>query len=192
MNYMGDSIWWNERFKNRKKSIMSHEKCLEEDTCYFHSKGSLLDIACGDGRNAIYLAKLGYDVYAVDFSEEAIKRLNYFAQIEKLSIKTALTDLTKESICSIGKCFDTIIINHYRLKPEMYGDLLKCLNEEGILWINGFRDIPEDNKDIGKSDILQEEDFSLLNSCRLVDKKIYELNNRKFARYIWKNGTDKK
>lgn len=190
MNYMGDSVWWNERFKNRKRSIMSHEKCLEEDICYFHPRGRILDIACGDGRNAIYLAQLGYDVFAVDFSEEALKRLNYFAGEEKLSIKTALIDLSKESINRIGECFDTIIINHYRLKPEMYGDLLKCLKTEGILWINGFRDIPGDNKDIGKSDLLCQEDFLSLESCRLVDKKIYELNNRKFARYIWKNEPD--
>ena len=31
MNYMGDSHWWNERFKLRSLNIMNHEKCLEED-----------------------------------------------------------------------------------------------------------------------------------------------------------------
>ena len=35
-----------------------------------------LDIACGDGRNTIYLSKLGYDVKAIDFSSEALNRLN--------------------------------------------------------------------------------------------------------------------
>ena len=30
--YMGDSAWWDNRFKNRKKEIMSPEKRLEQDS----------------------------------------------------------------------------------------------------------------------------------------------------------------
>jgi 2-polyprenyl-3-methyl-5-hydroxy-6-metoxy-1,4-benzoquinol methylase len=56
MNYMGDSAWWRERFKGRKLEIMGHERCLEEDMSYFPLKGKILDVACGDGRNSIYLA----------------------------------------------------------------------------------------------------------------------------------------
>ena len=37
--------------------------------------GRALDLACGDGRNALYLAKLGWQVTAVDASEAAIRRM---------------------------------------------------------------------------------------------------------------------
>lgn len=96
MKYMGDSEWWNERFKDRGLKIMIHEKRLEEDIIYFPKKGKILDIACGDGRNAIYLARLGYEVLAVDFCEEALERLNYFIKKELLEIETKLVDLSKD------------------------------------------------------------------------------------------------
>ena len=35
-------------------------------------RGRILDIGCGSGRNGIYLAKLGLEVYGIDFSEQAL------------------------------------------------------------------------------------------------------------------------
>lgn len=82
MNYMGNAGWWNDRFKSRELNIMTHERRLEEDILLFQSKKTILDIASGDGRNAVYLAKLGFKVHAIDFSTEAINRLQYFAAEE--------------------------------------------------------------------------------------------------------------
>ena len=56
---------------------MKHEKTLEEDLHFFQGRKTILDIASGDGRNAIYLAKLGFEVDALDFSIEALNRLDY-------------------------------------------------------------------------------------------------------------------
>lgn len=74
MKYMGDKDWWNKRFRNRELNIMKHEKLLEEDIKYFPLEGNVLDVASGDGRNAIYLASLGYEVTAIDFSEQALDK----------------------------------------------------------------------------------------------------------------------
>lgn len=41
---------------------MKHEKTLEEDLQFFQGRKTILDIASGDGRNAIYLAKLGFEI----------------------------------------------------------------------------------------------------------------------------------
>ncbi len=45
MKYMGDSNWWNERFKVRELKIIYHKKCLEEDIKYFPRKGNIFYIA---------------------------------------------------------------------------------------------------------------------------------------------------
>ena len=186
MKYMGDSHWWDERFKLRELSIMKHEKCLEDDIRYFPSEGKILDVACGDGRNSIYLSKLGYCVHAIDFSKEALTRLSNFSKKENLSIATNLVDLSSNNaLLSLDK-YDAVIINHYRLNPKLYNSLMNHINMGGILWVNGFREVPKDNPNISESDILSEEDFISLDNYKLEDKKVYEIGERKFVRYIWK------
>ena len=186
MKYMGDSKWWNERFKVRELNVMMHEKCLEDDIKFFHRNGKILDIACGDGRNAIYLARLGYHVIAIDFSEEALSRLKYFIKKESLKIETKLVDLSSNDVLINLDKFDGVIINHYRLKPQLYSDLMNYVKEDGVLWVNGFRDIPADNPNITALDILIEQDFVSLESYQLENKKLYELGQRKFVRYVWR------
>lgn len=186
MKYMGDSKWWNERFKVRELNVMIHEKCLEDDIKFFNRSGKILDVACGDGRNAIYLARLGYQVIAIDFSEEALSRLNYFINKESLKIETRLIDLSSNNVLvNLGE-FDGGIINHYRLKPQLYTDLMKYIKKDGVLWINGFRDIPIDNNNITATDILMDQDFAYLENYKLENKKLYELDQKKFVRYIWR------
>lgn len=186
MKYMGDSDWWNVRFKNRELNIMMHEKCLEDDIRYFSKKGQILDIASGDGRNAIYLARLGYKVFAIDFCEEALKRLRYFSEKESLKIETNLVDLSQEESFTGLNNFEAIIINHYRLKPEFYINLMNALSKGGILWVNGFSEVPIDNPNITELEILKDSDFIFLEDYRLENKKTYLINQRKFLRYIWR------
>ena len=42
------------------------------DHLHLLSKGRVLDVAMGKGRNAIYLAKHGFDVEGVDIDEKAV------------------------------------------------------------------------------------------------------------------------
>jgi len=186
MKYMGDSDWWNARFRDRELNIMGHEKSLEDDIGFFPKKGPILDIACGDGRNTIYLARLGYEVVAIDFCEEALKRLNYFAEKESLKIKTRLLDLSKEESFTGLNNMEAVVINHYRLKPQFYTNLMNSLNTGGILWVNGFSEVPADHPNINESDILKESDFIFLDSNKLEHINRYSINQRKFLRGIWK------
>ena len=184
MEYMGNNKWWDERFKSHNFKIMLHEKCLENDLKFFNKNGKILDIACGDGRNAIYLAQLGYKVTAIDFSKEALNRLNYFANKESLKIETLLSDLSLDnSFDNLGK-FDGAIINHYRLKPQLYDKVMEHLTEDGILWINGFVSLPADNPNITEKDIFNMKDFLSLKKYKLESKKIYKINQNQFIRYI--------
>ena len=185
MNYMGNAVWWDERFKNRPLHIMEHERCLEEDLSFFKSRKTILDVASGDGRNAIYLARLGFEVHAIDFSMEALRRLNHFAQAEKLNIRMDFVDLSEQGVTNIAAKYDGIIINHYRLPKNLYADFMDFLNPEGILWVNGFKKVPEDNPNVKESDLLHEEDFEMIKLHHLIDQKEYRHHNNEFVRYVW-------
>jgi len=42
---------------------------------YLRKKDRILDLGCGQGRDVIYLAKLGFDSYGIDISKVAIKKI---------------------------------------------------------------------------------------------------------------------
>ena len=48
-------------------------------------KGKALDLGCGDGRHALFLARNGFKVTGVDVSQVAIKKLESIAKAEKLN-----------------------------------------------------------------------------------------------------------
>lgn len=55
--------------------------------------GRALDLACGEGQNAIWLATLGWDVTAVDFSEVAIAKARARAERDGVRVSFACADL---------------------------------------------------------------------------------------------------
>ena len=69
---------WDEFYSNREKPIpffanVPDESLVEYVERHLPNSGKALDLGCGPGRNAIYLAKQGWDVDAVDLSQEAIR-----------------------------------------------------------------------------------------------------------------------
>jgi len=55
--------------------------------------GSALDLACGEGRHAVWLAKRGWQVTAVDFSDVAIGKARARAEREGVEIDFRTVDL---------------------------------------------------------------------------------------------------
>jgi cyclopropane fatty-acyl-phospholipid synthase-like methyltransferase len=56
--------------------------------------GRAIDLGCGEGSNAIYLSKSGFDVTGVDFSPTAIKRATSNAQAAGVEVTFVEDDLT--------------------------------------------------------------------------------------------------
>ncbi|MEN6614298.1 MAG: methyltransferase domain-containing protein [Armatimonadota bacterium] len=54
---------------------------------------TILDIGCGDGRNALYLAEQGFAVTAVDISEAATDAVQRFAQARDVMLTTEVLDM---------------------------------------------------------------------------------------------------
>jgi tellurite methyltransferase len=55
----------------------------------------VLDLGCGDGRNALYLARHGHHVTAVDVSEAAIRKLSRSAHEASISIHAEVRDMRR-------------------------------------------------------------------------------------------------
>jgi len=57
------------------------------------SPGLALDLGCGDGRNSLYLARLGFKVTGIDKSSVAISKLTHQAQNESLDVTGVVGDV---------------------------------------------------------------------------------------------------
>jgi SAM-dependent methyltransferase len=57
--------------------------------------GRALDVACGEGQNAIWLASLGWEVTGVDFSEVAIRKATARAERDGIDVRFVCADLVE-------------------------------------------------------------------------------------------------
>jgi tellurite methyltransferase len=57
------------------------------------NKGKVLDLGCGQGRDAIALARLGYSVTGIDNSQVGIDQMNKIAEIENLDLEGQVGDI---------------------------------------------------------------------------------------------------
>lgn len=185
MNYMGDKDFWDCKFSSRSDIPLNPEQSLVENIIYLKN-GSVLDIACGDGRNTLFLLENGFNVTGIDFSVKALERLNRFAKRNNYSVHTKQIDLNKPNFLENVGLFDNIIINHYRLNKEQFKNLENHLVEGGILFVCGFGYKHKTDNKIRKEDLIQEDDFRYIrNSLDLI--KYSEIQDERgfFVTYIF-------
>ncbi len=60
---------------------------------YNRERAMVLDVGCGQGRDAIFIARLGHSVTAIDISITGIRDLEADAEAENLAIKTEVIDI---------------------------------------------------------------------------------------------------
>ena len=89
-------------------------------------EGRVLDVATGTGRNAIYLAEHGYDVEAVDISDEALELARGRADEVGVDIEWLRADLTDPEFDLEADAYDVITVSFFaalELLPELKGAL---------------------------------------------------------------------
>jgi SAM-dependent methyltransferase len=79
--------------------------------------GRALDVACGEGRNAIWLARQGWDVVAVDFSSVGLDKARRLAGAAGVSVDWREADVTGWD--PPGE-FDLVVVSYLQLsQPEL-------------------------------------------------------------------------
>lgn len=94
--------------------------------------GKVLDLACGSGRHACFLAGLGYSVLAVDRDAEALA-----AMPATPAVITRQLDLEGEDWPLAGQMFDGIVVTNYLWRPRL-PDVLALLAPGGVLIYETF------------------------------------------------------
>ena len=77
--------------------------------------GRALDLACGEGRNAVWLAERGWNVTGVDFSKVGLDKARRLADARGVSVHWELADVTEYT--PAPESFDLVIVMYLHL-PE--------------------------------------------------------------------------
>jgi SAM-dependent methyltransferase len=95
----------------------------------FHG-GRALDLATGEGRNAVFLAKKGFTVDGIDLSEVALRKAKRLARENGVLVTTIIADLTQYKIKPDSY---NVILNFDYLQRNLIPQIKKGLKRKGII-----------------------------------------------------------
>ncbi len=186
MDFIGSKDYWNEKYTNRSDNPLNPEASLVENISCFKN-GSVLDIACGDGRNTLFLLKNKFKVLGIDYSGIALNRLKLFADKKNYFVDTKQIDLSIANALEDIGIFDNILINHYKLSGEQLADIKNHISDGGILFICGFGYKHVVDSKIKKEDLIQTADFVEVKKSFVLIKYAESQDDRGFfVTYIFR------
>ncbi len=94
--------------------------------------GRALDLACGSGRNALYLAELGWNVTAVDGSPVALDVLKARARELALDVDIRIADLERGEFEIPSERFD-LILDCYYLQRDLIPKMQAGVTRGGMI-----------------------------------------------------------
>jgi len=134
-----DQRAWDDRYREREwlRTVDANRFVVQEVTGL--TPGRALDLAAGEGRNAVWLAKQGWAVTAVDFSAVALERASERATHEGVAIETVEADLRMYT--PEAGSYDLVLLAYLHLPAPLLNALLgramEALADGGTIVIVG-------------------------------------------------------
>jgi SAM-dependent methyltransferase len=97
--------------------------------------GRALDLACGTGRHALYLARHGWRVEAIDFARAGLQRLLTAARRQALPIEVVQADLEQFPLPTNSH---DLIVNVRYLQRSLFAPIVASLRHGGVLLFETF------------------------------------------------------
>ncbi|HHL45556.1 MAG TPA: methyltransferase domain-containing protein [Gammaproteobacteria bacterium] len=129
-----DSERWDKRYRDAAAPAEPARVLL--DNCHLlPQQGRALDLACGLGANALFLARRGLDVTAWDHSGVAIGKLCTTAAAEDISITAEMRDVVAQP--PKPQDFDVIVVSRF-LERTLVPHLVDALRPDGVIFYQTF------------------------------------------------------
>jgi tellurite methyltransferase len=117
---------WDERFRAGSYADRNHPSALLAAWIERLPRGRALDVACGRGRNSIFLAESGFEVDAIDISSVGLDGLRAVAERRGLPIHCIAADL-ENAAATIPKGPYSVIVQIRYVNTGIFGDLVERL-----------------------------------------------------------------
>jgi len=127
------SSYWNARFQEPGFAYGEEPNDFLRSCADHLTRGKALSLGEGEGRNAVYLAKVGFEVTAVDFSEVGLQKAQALAQQHGVQLQCICADLTDFDISSERWHLVLSVFSQPEsaVRQRLYGQLARSLNPGG-------------------------------------------------------------
>jgi len=106
---------WNDKYAETELLWSAGPNQFVETFCRDLPTGRAIDLAAGEGRNAVWLAEQGWEATAVDFSDVGIAKAEQMAASRGVSINAVVADLT-EYVPTPGG-YDLVVVAYLHVPP---------------------------------------------------------------------------
>jgi ubiquinone/menaquinone biosynthesis C-methylase UbiE len=132
--------FWNERYATDEYAYGTEPNQFYKDQIENIAPGKILFPAEGEGRNAVYAAKIGWQVTAFDPSMEGKRKAELLAEKNNVFIQYRISDY--ENVNFPTESFDCIVLIFAHMHPlkrnEFHKKLSSFLKPGGTLILEGF------------------------------------------------------
>lgn len=133
----GSKDWWAKKYAASEGYLYGKApSAFLAENLGLLRKGLTLDVAMGEGRNAVYLASKGFQVTGVDFIETAVERARKLATDSGAAFELKVQDLDFFLINLMQ--YDSIIVSDFRPPLTLFKTLARGLKPGGTLLLEGY------------------------------------------------------
>lgn len=133
------ATFWNRRYEAADRLWTPEPNAFLVDFAAGLEPGRALDLGAGEGRNAVWLAKRGWLVTALDISDVGLARAARRAQAEGVTIECVVADWREYPLAASS--FDLVVISYMHPRPDerpsMYDRAADALLPGGHLFVVG-------------------------------------------------------
>jgi len=142
MNH-SDAQKWDKKYKSANLQTAANPcYVLKQHSHLLPFYGQALELACGLGGNARFMAQCGLKTHAWDISDVALTVLNNYASLHQLPIEPLITDL--EQMILPYQQYDVIVVSRY-LDRALFAGIEAALKPNGLLFYQTFLSPPHEN-----------------------------------------------
>ena len=106
---------WNQRYASKELVWSAGPNKLFSEEVQDLKPGKSIDIACGEGRNAVWLAEQGWDSTGIDFSDAAIDKGRQIAEKREIKVHWIAEDASTYALPKDE--FDLVAILYLHTEP---------------------------------------------------------------------------
>lgn len=117
-----DASDWDSRYEEKELIWSAGPNQFVEEFCSGLRPGRAIDLAAGEGRNALWLAEQGWEVDAVDFSAVAVSKLAKISAKRGVDVSGIVADLA-EFVPEPG-AYDLVLVIYLHVLADLWATIM--------------------------------------------------------------------